>query len=286
MSDAASSTTPFEVVSHETRIAILRELTARQRTTPRDPFLSFSELRKRVGHRDPGNFNYHLGRLVGRFVVKDAEGYRLSYGGLMIAGAMMTGRYDRSDDMSLPSVDATCHACGKSATARYEEGLFRLECDSGHTFRIGVPATVIETQTGVDVIEFVSLVTQQWMEWTLRGVCPLCRSHMPSGIEPTDDGQYTYTFRATCGTCGLHISNTVGSCVVRHPAVVAFLYDHGEDVRTKPDWALDFCSEEATIRSEDPLRLEVAIRRSDEELRLTLTDDATVVDVERLNNTV
>lgn len=279
--ESGDTPTAFELMSHETRINILRELSIRQRNRLRDPLLSFTELRKRVGHRDSGNFNYHLDQLVGQLVVKESEGYRLSYAGLKMVGAMATSRYDRSNKEELPTVDAACRICGEAATASYERGVFHLECTAGHTFDVDVPKAPIERRTGTDLLEFVSCVTQQKMELAVQDVCPLCHGHLPSGIEIADEAEHTYQFQGTCEYCGAHVCNTVGSCLVRHPAVVAFLYEHDTNVRSEPYRALDMETTETTVQSESPLRLRIVIQRGNEVLRLTLADDATVVDVER-----
>jgi len=62
----------FSLVANETRMDVLKALW--EADGPR----SFSALRERVGVRDSGQFNYHLGKLVGHFVRKTADGYRLS----------------------------------------------------------------------------------------------------------------------------------------------------------------------------------------------------------------
>ena len=58
----------FVTLGNETRIEILRAL--QDAGGP----LAFSELRDRVGVDDPGQFNYHLGKLAGHFVRKDEGG--------------------------------------------------------------------------------------------------------------------------------------------------------------------------------------------------------------------
>ncbi|WP_435063310.1 DUF7347 domain-containing protein [Halobaculum sp. EA56] len=70
--DAADA---LSALASEHRIAIIRELAAA------DGPLSFSELRGRVGMRDTGRFNYHLGELRGRFVRERDGGYVLGHAG-------------------------------------------------------------------------------------------------------------------------------------------------------------------------------------------------------------
>jgi DNA-binding HxlR family transcriptional regulator len=58
---ARTAAEAFEVLGNEIRTAMVLEL------ADAGP-LSFSELRERVGVTDSGRFNYHLEKLVGRFV--------------------------------------------------------------------------------------------------------------------------------------------------------------------------------------------------------------------------
>lgn len=62
----------FELLGNDIRLGIVRELAAAGAP------VAFSRLRERVGVDDSGKFNYHLGRLEGRFVVKQEEGYGLT----------------------------------------------------------------------------------------------------------------------------------------------------------------------------------------------------------------
>lgn len=63
----------FDLLSDETRLAVVRELAA----ADAEP-LRFSELRCRVGAADGGRFNYHLRRLRGSLVEQVDEGYVLT----------------------------------------------------------------------------------------------------------------------------------------------------------------------------------------------------------------
>lgn len=71
----------FEALADGTRLAILRALVDHQREQPDEPALSFTELRERAGVEDSGLFNYHLEKLVGRFVRDTGAGYELGYRG-------------------------------------------------------------------------------------------------------------------------------------------------------------------------------------------------------------
>jgi DNA-binding transcriptional ArsR family regulator len=79
----------FELLSDETRLGIVRELAAVNADETTGNSRSFSELRTRVGTRDSGQFNYHLGRLRGSLVEKTAAGYELTELGLVVGATVL-----------------------------------------------------------------------------------------------------------------------------------------------------------------------------------------------------
>ncbi len=87
--DPAAVSDALELLSDETRLAVVLELAAAEAVPDGDP-VSFSTLRERVGVRDSGRFNYHLDRLRERFVEHGADGYRLTPQGVAVA-ATVTG---------------------------------------------------------------------------------------------------------------------------------------------------------------------------------------------------
>lgn len=108
--DAADA---LSALASEHRIAILRELAAA------DEPLSFSTLRERVGMRDTGRFNYHLGELRGRFVNERDGGYVLGHAGERVVlaaadldpeGAAMLADERTSGD---GREDDACPVCGE-----------------------------------------------------------------------------------------------------------------------------------------------------------------------------
>jgi hypothetical protein len=82
----------FSLLGHELRIGIVRAL-----WRAGDDEVSFSKLRERAGMPDSGQFNYHLGELVGTFVreSEEAEGYELTYAGRQVIGAILDGTYTK-----------------------------------------------------------------------------------------------------------------------------------------------------------------------------------------------
>ncbi|WP_227376931.1 winged helix-turn-helix domain-containing protein [Haladaptatus halobius] len=76
------ATDALEALGNEIRMSILREL------ADADGSLSFTELRKRVGLRDTGKFNYHLTKLCEYFVRQTETGYELGHAGTRVITAV------------------------------------------------------------------------------------------------------------------------------------------------------------------------------------------------------
>ena len=80
----------FALLGDATRLRILRELWEAQRDAP-DEGVPFEALRERAGVDDSGRFNYHLGKLTGRFVERGDDGYRLRFAGVPFARLFVGG---------------------------------------------------------------------------------------------------------------------------------------------------------------------------------------------------
>jgi hypothetical protein len=97
----------LSALGDETRLAILRAL------AEADGALSFSELRRRVGVRDTGRFNYHLAKLREHFVRESEAGYELGPAGTrVIAAAGAPVGADGTDPDAVAGED--CPVCGES----------------------------------------------------------------------------------------------------------------------------------------------------------------------------
>ncbi len=268
-----------ELVNHETRAAILVALADRHREAPRHPALRFSELRERVGHDDPGNFNYHLQRLTGELVERTDDGYELSEVGHRFVGTLLSGKYDPDVELAVPDVEFECLVCGGVAAVAYADGTFRVECEGDHSLRVDVSPSVV-TDRSVETAVNVALAKGQFeTRLTIEGFCPLCGGRTSGGLETSDFEHADALYAAVCERCGVWVQNTAGGCVLDHPAVVSLCYDHGLDVREDAHEVLTDHVGPAEVREEDPLRVEVVVSVGDDAVVLELDETAEVVDV-------
>ena len=277
----------FSHVASETRFDILRALWDLRNDG--DQPVGFSDLRRRSGVRDSGQFNYHLEQLRPRFVRGVDEGYELTYAGQRIIGATVSGVYTGGDVTVDPIDAATCPNCEGTVTLGYDDARALVECEDCDLMvtDAAVPPSLVAERDPDDLPLAVSnhLLTQ--VQRLNRGFCTLCDGRTERELERSSPGE-TDAFADhlsvvyTCRECGGTSGGVVSMVVFDHPAVVSFLHDHGIDLRETPVWELDWWYEApGRVASEDPIRVETTVAVDDETLTLTLDEDLEVVAYER-----
>jgi DNA-binding transcriptional ArsR family regulator len=270
----------FEVLSDETRLGILRALSDRLREAPESPGLGFSDLRRRVGVRDSGNFNYHLEKLRGRFVTKADGGYRLAPAGLQVVAALITGVYGDGAELGPTELDDACPVCEERLTATYEDDLLQFTCPNDHSFGNALVPGVVENRSLAEVIEIWTLKTRQDLELAVENVCPFCYAHVELSPEfDRMDGLPEVETR--CHRCGVRLEIPVIVAVVYHPTAAAFYGDHGIDVRRRPLWAPEFYGPVGVTPAPERRQFDVTVELDGETLEATLDDSLSVLDVTR-----
>jgi hypothetical protein len=104
-----------------------------------------------------------------------------------------------------------------------------------------------------------------------------------------DEGEDSVTFRPEldvrfeCRECAAKPRLNVGAVLMDHPAVSAFLFDVGIDLRDTYVWELvELLDPEATVASEDPLELNLVFEIDGEVLELTVDETASLLGHERI----
>lgn len=261
--DEDEATEGFELLSDGTRLGILGALAERLREEPEDPVLGFSDLRRAVGMRDSGNFNYHLGKLEGRFVTSTPEGYRIAPAGLRVVAAVITGAYGGHERLGPEPLAEDCPVCGDGLTATYEDGMVRVACPADHEFRNSLPPGAVDDRGLEGVIDLLTRKTRQDIEMAVSGSCPLCYGRLSWSVEPPFGSMSE--FEAGCPRCGAHIEVPAAVTLLYEPETVAFFQDHGIDIRERPLWAPELFRG-VTVSGDDD-GVEVTIEQEGERLR-------------------
>lgn len=301
----------FELLSDETRLAILLTLWEAYEPFADDNSLSFSELLDRVDYDTSGNFSYHLQKLEGHFVEPTPDGYRLKEAGHKIVRAVIAGRGLTDTTLAPTEIDADCTICGEPLAITYENEHLYTVC-SGCRGRFSAdderpPGTVMgfafdpagltrPTAEGI----FAASIFRAMQKFTMQmgGLCPdcsgpvdssihVCEEHDQDGICPDCGRRDEIQARWVCTVCKNSGHGPPGGNLVLHPRVVAFYADRGLDIGYD---TTDFETIRRTLESmadhrqelvsKEPLRVRVTVRYRGDELRMILDESMTVVDVE------
>lgn len=303
----------FELLSNETRLAILLALwEANDPGLPMDeamePTISFSELRERVGVRDSGQFNYHLDKLVGTFLMQTAEGYSLTDPAEQILHAVFAGMLTHHASFEGEPVAASCYQCGEPAVVDYEEGVLVKRCvncegnfQSPDTARDGMlgkeyrpPAGLVD-RTPQEFYTHGRTWTRHRMHSMMEKVCPDCSGSVTTTIHVCDD--HDPDTDVACGACGSSWRATaILVCdvfkfawimpaftpMITEQAVKTFYYERGLDIDATYDSgdSTEFFEaiEDVTV-TDAPLEVVTTVELDGDRLTVTLDDEATVVDV-------
>lgn len=132
---ASSGTRPeaaFSALGNEHRMAIIESAWDRRSLAPTgtDEPIPFSELFEASDLADKGQFNYHLGKLVGPFLSKSADGYVLTYAGKNVARAVRAGSVtDAPGVEDVPVEGRACPYCGEADIRMdYADGVVLFSC--------------------------------------------------------------------------------------------------------------------------------------------------------------
>lgn len=297
----------FALLGNETRMAILRELWNRREKVADDAdnALPFTELRERVGMEDPGQFNYHVNRLVDDFVDRTDSGYVLRKNAVQVLRAAVVR--SETSDLELPTTEAAdpCPFCGAVVEVSYENELLVVrctECPDEHVSDILAggtlvnspifPPTGIADRTGQDLWEARFDHVASAAFGILRDVCPVCAARPTASVDACADHE-TDGFCERCGstqavmvtvrcpTCTFAWHGPAWVTAMTHPDVIAFFHEHGvyADGGLTLDVYRELLVSTQIVRSTEPVRARIAVVLGGDELAVTIDGALDVVDV-------
>lgn len=283
----------FAVIGNETRLEILQVL-FEEKFRP----MPFAELRKRVGMRDGSQFNYHLKKLEGPFVRKTDDGYTLRHAGINVVRTIVKGSFTDRPRIAPFETGGACIACDEPLHAEYEHEMTFVRCSACRTMHaMGMfPPGALAGRTGHEMLA----AFERWMRCAFHlsvdGICSTCLGRttgtlvrdsgdvqIKAPVDATDFPSFEFGIKYQCERCDVWDFGSPGEHVLDHPAVVGFHRDHGIDLNAVPYWELDWVvtNERTTVVTEEPLRVRVTIPLAEAELRVTLDESFSVVEVER-----
>ncbi|WP_123538851.1 winged helix-turn-helix domain-containing protein [Halosimplex salinum] len=298
----------FELLSNETRLAILVAL-----WDAYDPFdgenaVRFSDLREAVGVTDSGQFNYHLEKLTGHFVESTDEGYELREPGRKFVRSVVAGAGIEEPTLEPTEIDMDCSLCGGAVEVGYEDGWVYnacTECDGlfagedttrGHLSKFKLDPAGFTGRSPEEIYATAWVRAFQRLYTMIEGVCPSCsgpverslarcESHDDDGVCDECGRGAAVTAQFECPVCKDWAVTTLGGVAKYHPAAVAFHYErdlslqYGFNDLASINERLETGRTDWEVLSDDPLRVLVTLELDGDELRLELAEDLSVADV-------
>lgn len=282
VTDAESA---FMTLSHDLRLKILLALWDAPGFS-----LSFSDLRKAVGERDSGSFNYHLSELEGHFITATDDGYELQYPGHRVLDAIQSGVFHDEAALGPVRLEETCRQCG--GALRFEYGtdyIARIHCTECENLVLEWPFDPGGTadRDPAAVVSAFDRRTRLIWSCVLDAVCPFCAGRVnrefASGTE--DNGacvgvieqldryneyfarDHPVVISVDCSRCSFYSFIPVGVALLTRPRVTGRLHDAGLDVRERPLWDLGFVvdADAVTLGSTSPTQVELSVLEVEED---------------------
>lgn len=280
----------FSVLGDETRLRILLELVDATNILHPDRGLTFSELRERVGAKDSGRFNYHLGKLEGTFIEKVDEVYVSRYPARAIISAVYAGTFRDSDETDARSMelDRTCPNCSHPITLRYEEHTLTSGCENCNIkdrFE-RVPPGAFTDRT---LEELAATVSKRWLteiDLARQGVCLYCwgeteRTYPAEPPETTEMNEQLYV-ATNCQQCWYRAVTPLRTIVGLHPLICSELLsvDATRDDAIRKLYSQNTCDCEVTLHDTDPVSATMRVETADRTLSISIDGDCRVTDIE------
>jgi hypothetical protein len=299
----------FAALGHEIRVGILQALAESTRV---ERPLSFSTMRERVGTVDSAKFNYHLGELVGHFVVERGDGYDLSPAGERVAEAVLSGAVSDDATIDRVRVDVACPYCGADIELSYRgertatfcpdcEGAYdmdsgRVEKDApdhyGFLGYLDLPPAGTRDREPVAVHAAALRWHQAEQLLAATGTCPrcsapleewvtLCEDHEAGGACGECGNRHAALHSARCTNCVYARRTTFGAALLDATPLQAFLASRGVNLVAPDydDFAAVLMNYEEDVQSTDPFEAAFTFELDGDALTLTVDEDFDVVDV-------
>lgn len=279
----------FALFGHELRLEILFALWKAP-----DYSLGFTDLRNAVGVRDKGQFNYHLSKLVDRFVAHVGDKYELTYAGHRVIDALQMGVFTEDVALDPVELDEGSVCCGAAVRFAYADHIGTVTCSDcgGKVLEYPYDPAGLAGRTREEIVRDFDRRTRFVWSLALDGVCPICcgpvdravTDEVTTALEAVDRYEeffaddHAAVAAVSCDRCSYYSYLPVGARLLSHPGVVGFLFDRGVDVRSERTWRLPFVVDAAAleVQSRDPWTVDVTVAAGTDQRVATVDDDLAV----------
>jgi len=281
-SSTSEPATVFSLLGNETRLEIITALSEADATP-----VAFSTLFESLSLADSGQFNYHLDKLLGRFVSKDDAGYRLTSAGRRVARAVAAGFYTDSTTVEPFAIEGACLHCGEAGLeATYRDEQFHVDCGAcgEQILAVAAPPSLVHGRSPEGALA-------AFERWAIRQVqladeddlCPYCAGPVERTVRTHPERpNFGVLPSFECQVCGGSVVTSFGVLAADIPTVQAFRERHGLGAGDGHYWEDDLyvTDEHVAVVSEDPWRVEVTIPAETAVCRVVMDDSHEVHSLE------
>lgn len=276
-SDSDSAADAFDAVGNEYRVAILRSLMNAYQNDEGE--VSFSELLDSTEIDDSSRFNYHLQKLVDRFVHDTGGGYTLTPTGRAVVSEIASGKLDSDSSFGPEPVDGVCYACGEAALfLHYPDPRVRVTCEScdEEVVHKYLPPAAVSGRTVKELKRDFDRLNRSWRSLAANGICPECSGTIDGELSRTISPLWTPKVGDveiwgvySCDQCWVRGATPPGILVMDHPATVSAYWQQGTKLFDRPLWQCHWAltDEYLSVTNEEPLCVEIEVPVSDPPLR-------------------
>ena len=296
----------FSVLGDQARLGILRALAAA------DGPLAYAELYDAVEYDDSSNFSYHLDKLVGHFVRKTDDGYRLYDAGRRVVEAVVSGAVTDTTVVEPTETEKQCPFCGAPVAVGFQHGrveqsctecpgLLRFAGSDGRRFTeygsLGfflLPPAGVQGRSPQEMLEAA---------WTWRhadfltdsaGVCSRCSARLETSVDVCEnhdadagvcdecERRYALMFDLYCPNCDYDPNSIAPGILLANTELLAFLTTRGinpfaPESLNRTSQAIAQYDEE--VVSTEPFEARLTFTADGDSITLTLDEDLSVVEV-------
>lgn len=298
----------FTLLGNETRVQILQELGTSDGT------LTFTELRDSVGIKQGSQFNYHLDKLVGHFVAKTEEGYRLREPGRRVVQAILSGAVTENPRRDRTEIGFTCLRCDSPVEVRYARGKVKISCavcdgmidpdeydsprvarppeETANVANLTLPPAGVLDRPADEMFRAAGTLTHLDALAATADVCPKCTARVEqsiasaclehdasTGICEACNHRQAVRVHFECTNCIFERDMPALMALLDAPEIMRFAADHGLDTTGRGiEWGWEY---DETILGTDPYEFEFTFRLDDEELTVRVDETFTVTSASR-----
>lgn len=304
----------FETLGNDTRLMILQVLGEADRA------LTFTELRDRLGVRQGGEFNYHLDKVVDKFVSKSDEGYSLNRPGSRVVQAVLSVAVPGDPVIEPTPLDQDCYHCGASTIMIYDGShimVYCTKCPGNYDIpnpalmefekydtkrdRVGFLGGYSLPPAGGQELSGIELLRAGTAWHTLNrlasgiGMCPRCSARLDTSVEVCEthnagEGvcdvchiRYAVIHYRTCTNCSYDSRTLMGRMLLGTTELLHFITDH--DINPiNPETLREFVpfldEYEEEVLSVEPFEGRFTFRLDDDTITLTVDGNLNVLAVE------